>query len=121
MTKVLFLISLLFFNGVLMAQSKNGPEVVGMRPENWMFQPGAVEFGAGPGGNGGGSAAEAGPVMKIVNDRGVVLLKGVDFSDGTIEFDYLPAEQRFGLMYFRWKDSLENECFYFRVDRMGQP
>ena len=51
----------------------------------------------------------------------MVRLKGVDFSDGVIEFDILPEEKQFSSMYFRWKDSLESECFYFRTDRMGQP
>ena len=107
MTKVFFLVSLVFFNGLLMAQSKSSSGVIPMRAENWEFGPGKVEFGA--------------EGMKIVDGRGVVRLKGVDFSDGVIEFDVLPAEKQFSSMYFRWKDSLENECFYFRTDRVGQP
>ena len=59
--------------------------------------------------------------MKILDGRGVEVLKGVDFSDGVIEFDLLPAEKQFASMYFRWKDSLESEIFYFRTDRVGQP
>lgn len=108
MTKVVFLISLLLFNGVLMAQT------IPMRAENWQFKPGMVEFVDG----GAGSGAAA---MKIVDGKGLVILKGVDFSDGVIEFDLLPAEKQFSSMYFRYKDSLESECFYFRTDRMGQP
>jgi hypothetical protein len=45
----------------------------------------------------------------------------LDFSDGVIEFDLLPEEKQFASMYFRWKDSLESEIFYFRTDRVGQP
>jgi hypothetical protein len=115
MTKVFFLISLVFFNGVVMGQGK-----VPLRAENWEFRPGAVEFEAGGAGGSAGSGG-SGTAMKIVDGRGMVMLKGMEFSDGTIEFDYLPAEQQFGLMYFRMKDSLEGECFYFRVERMGQP
>ena len=59
--------------------------------------------------------------MKIVNGNGLAILKGVDFSDGVIEFDLLPGERQFSSMYFRYKDSLESECFYFRTDRRGQP
>jgi hypothetical protein len=80
-----------------------------LKAENWEFRPGAVEFGVG--------AAS----MKIVDGKEVVKLKGVDFSDGVIEFDLLPAEKQFSSMYFRYKDSLESECFYFRTDRVGQP
>jgi hypothetical protein len=86
-----------------------------LRAENWEFRPGAVEFGTGSAGVGAASA------MKIVDSRGIVTLKGVDFSDGTIEFDVLPAEKQFFSLYFRWKDSLESEIFYFRMDRVGQP
>jgi hypothetical protein len=101
MTKVFVLISLIFFNGLVMGQ------VVPLRAENWDFRPGAVEFGSDG--------------MKIIDGGGVVRAKGVDFSDGIIEFDLLPAEKQFASMYFRWKDSLESEIFYFRTDRMGQP
>jgi len=119
-----------------------------MRAENFVFAPGAVEFvgakgmatGSGAKATGGGSAAGAaagsgpagqagaggqagteGAAMKIVDGSGLVRLKGVDFSDGTIEFDILPEEKQFSSMYFRWQDSAESECFYFRTDRMGQP
>jgi len=101
MTKVLFLIGLVFFNSVAMSQ------VVPLKAENWQFKSGAVEFESG--------------VMKIVDGGGLVVLKGVDFSDGVIEFDLLPEEKQFASMYFRWKDSLESEIFYFRTDRVGQP
>src|SRR5579863_261547 len=101
MTKVFFLFCFVLFTGMVMAQG------VPMRAENWDFRPGAVEFGSDG--------------MKIADGRGVVRLKGVDFSDGVIEFDLLPAEKQFASMYFRWKDSLESEIFYFRMDRVGQP
>ena len=135
MTKVFFLIGLVFFNSLAMGQGKkstaqgknnggdNGRDngvVVPMRAENWEFRPGAADFEpAGGAANGGGTAN--GAVMKMTGNGGVVRIKDVDFSDGTIEFDLLPAEKQFCSMYFRWKDSLENECFYFRTDRRGQP
>ena len=131
MTKVFFLIGLVFFNGLAMGQGKEGSTgrgkegemergkdgVIGqvkspagaipLTAEHWEFKPGMVEFEAG--------------AMKIVDGGGLAILKGVDFSDGVIEFDLLPAEKMFSSMYFRWKDSLESECFYFRMDRVGQP
>jgi hypothetical protein len=108
MTKVFFLITLIFFNGLAMGQA------VALRAENWIFKPGAVEFE-------GGTAAGGAATMKIVDGRGLVTVKGVDFSDGVIECDILPAEKQFFSLYFRWKDSLESEIFYFRMDRVGQP
>ncbi|HET6252820.1 MAG TPA: hypothetical protein VFE32_02035 [Puia sp.] len=125
MTKVFFLGGLVFFNslvivGTVMGQAEKGRaekgQAVPMRAENWIFKPGAVEFlQAGQAGGGEGGS------MKILKGNGLVTLKGVDFSDGVIEFDLLPAEKQFSSMYFRYKDSLEGECFYFRTDRMGQP
>jgi hypothetical protein len=108
MTKVFFLISLVFFNSIVMGQT------IALRAENWIFKPGAVEFE-------GATAAGGTPTMKIVDGRGLVTVKGVDFSDGVIECDILPAEKQFFSLYFRWKDSLESEIFYFRMDRVGQP
>jgi hypothetical protein len=114
MTKVFFLISLVFFNELVIGQVKRSAGAgqaesgaVPLRAESWEFKPGAVEFGA--------------EGMKIVDGRGVVTAKGVDFSDGVIEFDILPEEKQFMSIYFRWKDSLESEIFYFRMDRVGQP
>lgn len=125
MTKVFFLIGLVFFNTLAMGQARNNGGVIQMRAENWVFRPGAVEFEpGGPAGAGvasGGKGSVNGAAMKIVDGRGVVQLKDVDFSDGVIEFDLLATENQFCSMYFRWKDSLENECFYFRTDRRGQP
>ena len=112
MTKVFFLISFVFFNSVVVGQ------VIPLRAENWQFKAGAVEFVPAGGGSGG---AGSGGAMKIVDGNGLVILKGVDFSDGVIEFDLLPTEKQFSSMYFRYKDSLESESFYFRTDRMGQP
>jgi hypothetical protein len=111
MTKVLFLIGLVFFNSVARSQ------VVPLRAENWIFKPGTVEFVQ----TGQGGAGSVGAAMKIVDGSGLVILKGIDFSDGVIEFDLLPEERQFSSMYFRWKDSLESETFYFRTDRVGQP
>jgi hypothetical protein len=121
MTKLFVVAGLVFFNGLLMAQG-----VVPLKAENFTFAPGAVQFVAAAGSVAGGAsssgaAGASGAEMKIVDGRGVVILKGVDFSDGVIEFDILPEEKQFSSMYFRWKDSLESECFYFRTDRMGQP
>ncbi|GAB3907327.1 hypothetical protein GCM10028803_40870 [Larkinella knui] len=57
-------------------------------------------------------------VMKIPLGAGKVVAKDLAFSDGTIEFDTKPNNLSF---YFRYKDARENECFYFRMGRAGNP
>src|ERR1700760_3186769 len=92
---------------VLVAFSSTA-QVVSLKAANWDFTPGAVEFGD--------SAGVA--RMKIVSGKGFVVLKGYDFSDGTIEFDMIPTDPNFAQVYFRWEDKNEAECFYFRT-RLG--
>lgn len=103
MTKVIFLAGFLLFNVAAMGQTKEL-----LRAENWEFKPGAVEFGGVS-------------MMKILEGNELIRLKTVDFSDGTIEYDYLPGEKVFASMYFRWKDKEESECFYFRMEQAGHP
>jgi hypothetical protein len=87
-------------------------QVVPLKAANWDFSAGAVQFGD--------SAGVA--RMKIVSGRGFVVLRSCDFSDGTIEFDEIPTDPGFAQVYFRWQDSQEAECFYFRTRRgAGHP
>lgn len=87
-------------------------QVVPLKAANWDFVTGAVEFGD--------SAGVA--RMKIVSEQGFVVLKGYDFSDGTIEFDEIPTDAAFAQVYFRWQDRSEAECFYFRTRKgAGNP
>lgn len=77
--------------------------------KNWAFTPGKVTF-----------AQERGEAtMKISREAGKVVAKDLDFSSGTIAFDVKPN----GAMtfYFRYRDAGENECFYLRMGRAGQP
>lgn len=74
----------------------------------WTFAPGKVQF-----------IQEKGlPTMKISPDAGKVVAKGLDFSEGTIEFDVKPNNLTF---YFRYQNANENECFYLRMNRSGNP
>ena len=77
----------------------------------WEFAPGKVAF----------EQADSRPVMRILPDAGAVVLKAPDFADGTVEFDYQPVNPRFANIYFRWQSPAENECFYFRTARAGDP
>jgi hypothetical protein len=101
MKKMIFLGAGVLFSFMGMAQ------VVPLRAENWDFPSGAAEFGDG--------------AMKIVK-RGYVVLKNIDFADGTIEFDDQPMNERFANFFFHYQDSTENEIFYFRTGRgLGHP
>ncbi|HTN35925.1 MAG TPA: DUF3471 domain-containing protein [Arachidicoccus sp.] len=76
--------------------------------KQWTFAPEKVQF-----------IQEKGvPAMKISPDAGKVVAKGLDFSDGTIEFDVKPNNLTF---YFHYQDADENECFYLRMNRAGNP
>jgi hypothetical protein len=106
MTKALFpFLLLLFAARVVMAQA------VPLQPDNWDFKPGTVEF----------LTDQSRPCLKILPKAGAVVLKNIDFTDGTIEFDHLPINPQFASMYFHWRDTLESECFYFRTGRAGNP
>src|SRR5262249_38530963 len=59
------------------------------------------------------------PAMRILPNAGPVVLKGLDFTDGTIEFDYEPLAPFFASVFFRWQSADENECFYLRTERAG--
>jgi hypothetical protein len=99
--------SILFF-ALLVVTSRADIAIV---PENWEFAAGKVAF----------EQAGARAVLRILPDAGTVILKAPDFADGTIEFDYQPVNPRFANIYFRWQSAAENECFYFRTARAGDP
>lgn len=79
--------------------------------DRWEFQAGKVEF----------LEYKSVPALKILPGAGPVVLKDVDFTDGTIEFDIELLDPRFANAYFRWRDAGENESFYFRTARAGNP
>jgi len=110
MKKLVVLLCVLWVGAAARAQHRvvgTGDQVVLLKPDNWVFRPGMAEFGD--------SAGVA--RMKINSGRGYVVLRGADLSDGTIEFDMIPTDPNFAQVYFRWQDSLEAECFYFRTRR----
>ncbi|MDR6806116.1 hypothetical protein J2Y45_003308 [Dyadobacter sp. BE34] len=72
-----------------------------------------------PGANAEFLTHEGRPALKILPKPGQVVLKNTKFSNGTIEFDYIPTDQRFSSFYFRYKDSKETELFYFRTQLAG--
>jgi hypothetical protein len=84
---------------------------VPMKAENWTFKENTVQF----------LEYKSRPSLKILPESGPVVLKNLDFTDGTIEFDHEPINPRFSSVYFHWQDDKENECFYFRNGRAGNP
>lgn len=84
---------------------------VPLKPGAWEFKPETVEF----------LEYQSRPCMKLLTSGGQAILKDLDFSDGTIEFDMIPEDPMFASFYFRWKDPKENECFYFRTELAGNP
>jgi len=54
--------------------------------------------------------------LKVVDGRGFVVLKDLDFTDGTIEFDIFPTNRDFAAFFFRFQDTAETETFYLRTN-----
>jgi hypothetical protein len=102
---------IIFLVMIFWAVTSSGQKIE-LKAANWDFPQGLAEFG-----DSAGMAR-----MKVLPGRGFVVLKGVDFSDGTIEFDEIPTDPSFAQVYFRWQDNNEAECFYFRTRRgAGNP
>ncbi|MEZ2440743.1 hypothetical protein AB6805_03410 [Chitinophaga sp. RCC_12] len=76
---------------------------------HWSFQPGTVEF----------ITYKSVPAMKLLNRNDTVVLKDLDFTNGTIEYDVQPVST-FTSFYFRRASRKENECFYFRTPSSGK-
>lgn len=76
---------------------------------HWEFQPSKVEF----------LTYKGVPAMKISAGEDQVILKDLDFTDGTIEYDMEPTDPYFTSVYFRRSSQQETECFYFRTQRAG--
>ncbi|GLU54429.1 hypothetical protein [Dyadobacter frigoris] len=112
--KHLFVIIFSILPFVIFAQKKNKTKTlvsvktdinISLIAENWEFQNGKVQF----------ETYDSRPVMKISANAGTVVLKNTSFSNGTIEYDFIPVDPMFASLYFHWQDKLENECFYFRT------
>lgn len=113
MYKTFSLLFLLLFSMHIMAQkdgkhpgkstSSQSRITVAMKADNWTTQHDTVEF----------LTWRSVPAMKVM--RGTALLKDIDFSDGTIEYDMEPLNNAFVTVFFRQQSADERECFYFRT------
>ena len=82
-----------------------------LNTKNWKFKPESVEF----------LEYKSEEAMKLNSGSDIVVLKDFNFTNGTIEFDMEPLVPGFTSIYFRWENALENEIFYFRTWKAGDP
>lgn len=108
MKKIILLIPLWLVCNLTFAQKNQQPKTL-LTEDKWTFNPGKVEF----------IQEKEMPVMKILPGGGKVVAKGIEFSNGTIEFDVKPNNVL--SFFFRMKDEKEIESFYFRMARAGNP
>lgn len=113
--KKLALMALLGISFSVSAQKK--VKTVERKTDNWV--PLTADNWEAPSANAEFATHDGRPALKILPKPGQVVLKNTTFSDGTIEFDYIPTDQRFASIYFRYKDGKDNELFYFRTHRVG--
>jgi hypothetical protein len=60
------------------------------------------------------------PALQITG-KGQIVLKDLDFTNGTIEFDVELKDKSFASFYFRRASAEESELFYFRTGMAGKP
>jgi hypothetical protein len=88
------------------------PEMkIPMTPERWDFPVNSVEF----------LDYKGFSAMKILSNAERIILRDIDFSNGTIEYDMEPQSDGFAGIFFRMADANETEYFYLRVARAGNP
>ncbi|OOG73782.1 hypothetical protein B0E43_13135 [Algoriphagus sp. A40] len=81
-----------------------------MKPESFEFKPGTVEF----------LTFKDRPSMKLAANSGQVAIKGLNFKDGTIEFDVESILPGFAQsVYFHKRDEKEQEIVYLRLGKIG--
>jgi hypothetical protein len=85
--------------------------IIPLNAEKWDFKPQTVEF----------LEFKSRLAMKLLTSSDPVILKDFNFTNGTIEYDMEPFDSFATSIYFRWKDSKESECFYFRTRQAGNP
>jgi hypothetical protein len=115
MKKLFFIIALLCLNLPLFSQKAKSKATsvaseikIQMTAARWDFPINAAEF----------ISHKNVPAMKILSgDR--IILKDLQFSDGTIEFDMEPQQEPFAGIFFRMADNNETEYFYLRIGRAG--
>ena len=105
--KNVFYIIFSFFSLAVYAQKKDKKKIsesditIPLTADNWEFQSGKVQF----------ENYDSRSVMKILPNAGTAVLKNTSFSNGTIEYDFIPVDAMFASLYFRWKTNLKMNVF----------
>jgi hypothetical protein len=102
---------ILFLAAVIVQAQTAKPVKIPMSTDRWLVPPNSAEF----------IQHKGVPAVKIVSDNAKLVLKDVDFSSGTIEFDVESVAPPFTGIYFRRQNDAESEYFYLRVERAGKP
>jgi hypothetical protein len=90
--------------------SKTPPYQIAMTPENWEYKEGMVQF----------MDEDKASTMKLLPESGPVVMRNINFTNGTIEFDVQATDAKtypFLFIYFRRESPAESESFYLRVGR----
>src|SRR5687768_13169353 len=112
MKKVIIALAFLPSAHSLSAQKKMPAEVrVPMTPERWETKAGTATF----------TEYKSKPAIQLLTPNNAAVVKDLNFTNGTIEFDWAPEGPAFAAFYFRRKDTLETECFYLRTHVEGVP
>ncbi|MEK6783699.1 MAG: hypothetical protein AABY93_18505 [Bacteroidota bacterium] len=118
MKKTVLIIGILAMGLPLFSQKKKGTSVatpmeikIPMTAARWDFPANSVEF----------SEYKGSPAMKIISGGDKAILKDLQFTNGTIEYDIEPQSDGFAGTNFRMVDNNESEYFYMRVSRAGNP
>src|SRR5258708_1930810 len=103
MNRTALLLACFLFNLSLMAQIS--PIRIAMTAERWAFPAGTCEF----------LSYRSVPALPLLTSRDTAVLKGLRFTNGTIEYDIEPQDNDFTGFFFRREDGRESEYFYLRV------
>ncbi len=83
---------------------------IDLKPENFSFKEGTVEF----------LNYKGQKSMKVAADAGIVEINNLNFKNGTIEYDVESMPGNFSTsVYFHRKDDKEQEIVYLRITKMG--
>jgi len=116
MKKLIFALLMIVFGFPLSAQKTKSKAPVSeikiqMTADRWESPANATEF----------LTHKGMPAIKILTNGDKVIPKDINFSDGTIEYDIEPGENRFNGINFRMADANESEFFYLRTGLAGNP
>jgi hypothetical protein len=115
MTKIIlsgiFALLFLFGNSQKNKHNPGGEIKIPMTAESWVFSAASVEF----------VQHRSVESMRILKTTDQTVLKDFNFVDGTIEYDLESEDRNFAHLYFRRESKENNEHFFLRVYRAGDP